>query len=339
MSDSAKEKFPKFKAFGRALVARPIENLGGTGLVVFGTVIAAVGVPEELQWVNGMGTAALVLGGALLSSSISRSYAEQLAELQTRAEIGVLSDGVGNAAGEIQQALFARVRGEFTEATLHVSIGQALRSLYQNVTSMRRFAGSDHADKDGLIETAEELNDITKQLVALTSSPAVEGARGELEALRGKLEGVVSTLKADSTTETLRCPQCNQENSITIGVLPGTTRTANCVRCARRLNFHRAANGVVFLGGQNASIAPLVKISCPHCSDQVEARIDSKSPLIRRWCFKCGWKQWIERTSGKVVNVEEDHFRDTAPIGPPVEDRVLLVCGGCKETVRSLPFG
>lgn len=233
----------------KALTASPVELLAGLVLIVLGVVaqVQGSGSSVVLMVAGGIGVA---VGGILLSWIASKELGERqtleavdASRQEIDSKLDSLSRVLGQAAGQIGQAVQAVESGQSDSRTGFALVSQATRMIYGQVNEIAVIRGTSF-DSAYLLETASQLDDLARRL----TSPDVD-ERNELAEVRKELAAVKANLSAGAAAqrsfslEPVACPYCENVNRVRLGSLGGDTASASCAACSERFNVHRNAAG------------------------------------------------------------------------------------------------
>lgn len=364
MAHRAKEEPREPKSYSSAIKSALVELLAGVTMVVVGVMLQVDGAdpkhPDAALTVAG--GILLALGGVLLSWLAARILADkqneenkiqarvdaeaamQAAQSEVDDRLNSLSRALGQAAGQITQAVEKVQSNNVSAATGFELVSQANRMIYGQVNEIAVLRKSKF-DPAYLLDTAAKLDELARELSATTHADegAVDAAgiatvREQLESVRKGLtisadQPVRSISKEDAT-----CPYCDRPVRVALGTTPGDTASATCPHCGEMFNAHRNSAGGAFTrrrgpqGGPVASPQPRWKFECPKCGGVISASDNGKGQreMVCPQCFE-----------GLLV---DPGLREVEPTGPyqsaPAQDarrvgsRPRSRCPECESTVN-----
>jgi hypothetical protein len=304
--------------YADALKSSPVELISGAAMVVIGVILQVNGASADkpnptLTVTGGILTA---FGGVLLSWMASRALAAKQAKESAKAasedtasamqtaqgevdeKLNNLSRVLGQAAGQISQAVEKVESGLVSEVTGFELISQANRMIYGQVNEIAVIRNSKF-DPAFLLETVTAIQEVTRDLSSSdghrdngSENTVIASALEKLERLR---EGLSQGAKegARSTSEVLTtCPYCEFETRVILGTTPGDTATNTCSNCGQSFNAHRNSAGAPFTRRRGPkSIAPPVLASrwmfrCPNCDGILGSPKNGKGERLLV-CPKC----------------------------------------------------
>lgn len=285
----------------RELRRASVEFVAGAALVAVG-VLAQGHTDSAGQADRGLvaaGTVAVAIGGVLISWEASRILAArdsedavEAARAEVDEKLDSLSRVLGQAAGQISQAVEQVETNQINEHTAFALVSQANRMIYGQVNEIAVIRRSQF-DSAYLLDTATTLDDLARQL----SQP---GSAAETSAVREKIAAVRATLSTPTSevrsfpSELVDCPYCDARNYVRLGSLPGDTAAAVCLACNVQFNVHRAANGTPFARpNRDASGAARTRptfarwaYECPSCGYTLSTQIDGRGERLVA-CLGC----------------------------------------------------
>lgn len=239
----------------KRLFGHPVEILAGIAMIVLGALLQSFGSKSP------DGTFELVIGGLLIAfggillawiaskilSVDQAAQAAQKAEEDFAKKLDNLSRGIGQAAGQISQAVEQYELNKVNPTTGFALVSQANRIIYGQVNEIAVLRG-EHFDAGALIDTANKLDELARQLSNVT------GTGSTADAVRKQLADVRQSLSTDSEgsrrafrKESVTCPYCNASTDARLGSLPGDTAVATCRACGESFNTHRSSAGIAFV--------------------------------------------------------------------------------------------
>lgn len=291
-----------------------VELFAGAVMVIVGVILQVQGSSSEkpsptLTVTGGVLTA---LGGVLLSWMASRVLAEKqaqdaaeaaaatavdaarAAEAEVDEKLNNLSRVLGQAAGQISQAVEKVDSGLVSEATGFELISQANRMIYGQVNEIAVIRNSKF-DPGFLSEIVSSIGEVTRELSSsaatqASSSPAIASALRRLESLSQDI--TQSSTTRSSTPVAVTCPYCDRETQVVLGSTPGDTATNTCPHCAEVFNAHRNAAGAAFTrrrGPRSSAAAGLATrwmFKCPTCQRALGAQKNGNGERLLV-CPKC----------------------------------------------------
>lgn len=288
------------------------------------------------------GTVAVALGGVLISWEASRILAARDSESAIKAarteiddRLDNLSRVLGQAAGQISQAVEQVETEQISETTAFALVSQANRMIYGQVNEIAVIRRTQF-DSAYLLQTASTLDDLARQL----SQP---GSIADTKAVQEKIAAVRATLSTTSgegrsfPSELIDCPACGTENHVRLGSLPGDTAAAVCESCRIQFNAHRAANGSPFARlNRTASGEPASErwsFECASCHHVMRTSLDGRGErtLMCPGCFHA----WKVNPHAKTV-VEDGSFR-VVHFDPGVRTgaRPHVICPDCEKRISA----
>lgn len=161
---------------GRGLSRRIVESIAGAIMLGAGILLQVLGARSD-QAPASLGTPLLIIGGVLVAIggvALSWIASSILTERQTfearesaRSEIDDkldnLSRALGQAAGQISQAVEQADVGQIPSATGFALVSQATRTIYGQVNEIAVIRGQ-RFDAAQLLDTAARLDDLARQL-------------------------------------------------------------------------------------------------------------------------------------------------------------------------------
>jgi len=283
--------------YGPSVRAALVEVVCGVAMVVFGVILQVNGTtgdtPNPTLTVSG--GILVAVGGVLLSWMASRILAErqaveasedsrvaaqsalEAAQAEVDEKLNNLSRVLGQAAGQIAQAVEKVDAGLVSEVTGFELISQANRMIYGQVSEIAVIRKSSF-DPAYLLDTAATLDELARELTSRTHSDDASAERESLVSVRERIETVRvglktagGSLRVVSDVDTT-CPYCDRSNRVSLGTTPGDTASATCKHCGEIFNAHRNAAGDAFtrrrgpqVGGLSSQPTPRWALRCPGC--------------------------------------------------------------------------
>lgn len=287
---------------GRGLSRRIVESIAGAIMLGAGILLQVLGARSD-QAPASLGTPLLIIGGVLVAIggvALSWIASSILTERQTfearesaRSEIDDkldnLSRALGQAAGQISQAVEQADVGQIPSATGFALVSQATRTIYGQVNEIAVIRGQ-RFDAAQLLDTAARLDDLARQLSGpATKDDDLSKTRRELQDIQNQLASATPVRQYGSVT--VSCPYCGVVNVATLGTLPGSTSRHDCTGCKESFNVHRAATGDGFArkrgayvglspGAQARRLLPRWSFPCPHCDRPLSSIADGGARAI-----------------------------------------------------------
>ncbi|UPL09969.1 hypothetical protein [Microbacterium sufflavum] len=281
-------------SYSAAIRSSLVELLAGIVMIVAGVALQVNGATgdEPDAGLTICGGVLLAFGGVLLSWMASRILAEhqlfqhesdtrrdaesalKTAQAEVDEKLGNLSRVLGQAAGQIAQAVEKVDSGLISNDTGFELISQSNRMIYGQVGEIAVIRKSKF-DPAYLLDTASTLDDLARDLSARTQTGTTDQdslatVRQKIETVRVGLEGAGATnVRAVSETQ-VTCPYCDATQRAMLGVNPGDTASVTCALCGEGFNAHRNAAGDSFTRRRGATAVP-----------------DAVTPTSTRWSTKC----------------------------------------------------
>ncbi len=167
---------------------------------------------------------------------------------------------------------------------------------------------------------------------------------------------------------TIKCPSCNEINSVDVGEYQGATKRVACSNCTKYFFVHRRYDRVLFVGGNhknarsnqlnrtapvqqkvdavaaNSNVARLVnnhiKLRCPsaQCGQENEyGGIQSRYYFIKRSCFECFTQFTYKLDVGTFEDVRERTplIVDKPSLFEDEHKRMMTKCTDCGTVIRA----
>jgi predicted RNA-binding Zn-ribbon protein involved in translation (DUF1610 family) len=281
------------------LQSRPLLSVGGLVILILGGVLAA-----QSDWKAAIpGNILIVLGGVFISSAVTselevrRAQRERAAELQQlRERLQPLSRQLGVASRDINQALSARLEGQYSEETLAYALQQSLSGLYGVMGELEMLARSADTDADAHLAKVELLTNWASKLGDLSHVTDPE-ARKQLQALKTEVESAATDaqLRLGQSKVVQPCPWCGEQVEMQVDPAPGSTHPMTCPHCLKKFNAHRAGDGSVFTRRMGLALAagfgPRVheEVVCPICKETTSTLLGTMyGASAFTTCTSCG---------------------------------------------------
>lgn len=275
---------------GPAIARRVVEVVAGLTMLSTGVVLQVYGSRPETQTV-GLDAPLLIVGGILVAAGgivlswiVSSLFAErQLAEARQEARAEVddkldnLSRVLGQAAGQIAQAVELADSGQIPPPTGFALVSQANRIVYGQVNEISVIRGQGF-DAAQLVDTAARLDDLARKLSgSSTANAELAETQREIKDIHSRL--ATATPLRQFGRVRVNCPSCATRNDVVLGSLPGDTAGPTCSGCHRPFNVHRTLDGSTIVRPHRApSYAKAPAPAASHTPDGEPAR---------KWAFNC----------------------------------------------------
>lgn len=293
----------------RGVLTSSVEVVCGVGLIVAGVVVQVQGSRTPTNTTLLVTGAVLVaLGGVLISWIAARALGEKQAEEAAEVarneideKLDSLSRVLGQAAGQISQAVEQVDLQQIPASTGFALISQATRMVYGQVNEIAVLRGSEF-DSAYLLDTATTLDDLARQLAGpgnSRTSNRIEEVRRQLQDVKANLASGKKAAERSYPEATVGCPYCGARNEVRLGSLPGDTAAGSCAVCGESFNAHRAASGSAFSrprgvagaisapdGTAKAAPARRWEFSCPKCEREMSAPSDGQGARLMI-CTSC----------------------------------------------------
>lgn len=321
--------------------SRGVELVCGAATLIAGPVLQIIGTRAGDLAVLIVGGILTTVGGVLLSWSASliladknRSESDLALHGELDQKLDNLSRVLGQAAGQISQAVDQAEVGQISASTGFSLISQANRMIYGQVNEISVIRGAKF-DAARLLETASTLDQLAKQLSGKTST----GSAGEdNEAIQAQLASIQSQLASASPQRTLSqvqiaCPYCATVNDVVLGSIPGDTAARTCASCGKNFNTHRSATGEPFARAVPAAaaqqqIARMV-MACPRCSTPVQVRKDGRG-IREMVCPHCFAALSVDPENDVIVIIGDYRVVDDATFEVK-SSRPQFICPDCRR--------
>ncbi len=267
----------------RKIVANTVELVCGLAMIVIGVIQQVHGTaakPSDATSVV-LGGILIAFGGVLLSWIASRAFAKQQAEESASEARGAIDDKLdnlsrvlGQAAGQISQAVEQYELSQLSPTTGFALISQANRMIYGQVNEIAVIRGTSF-DSAYLIETASKLDGLARELSAsgTPETSSIDSVRQRIEDVRADLATANASAGRSYQGEDVACPYCRVKTTVTLGSVPGDTAGAVCPVCHEPFNTHRASTGSAFTRKRGGSVNG--------------APFEGTSPRPAMWYYKC----------------------------------------------------
>lgn len=325
-----------------------VEIVCGVVMVALGVVlqVGETSAAEPDQTILVVGGLLIALGGILLSWIASRAFAEtqsQKAVAEARAEVDLkldnLSRVLGQAAGQISQAIEQHDLEQSRADTCMALVSQANRMIYGQVNEIAVIRGTSF-DSGYLLETASTLDGLAREL-SLPGNPGdaqIDSVRRRIEDVRADLATSKAVTGRSYLPEIATCPHCRTSVSAKLGSVPGDTAAAICTSCQRSLNVHRAANGSAFSrprGGSQPGLPPSLarwSFQCPSCGNSMSSTALGGPKVMV--CLKCSAAINVEPTARSVV-LDGEFRREYLTAFERQGSRPRVACPTCNASVNA----
>jgi transposase-like protein len=349
---------------GRQLAHHSVEIVCGVALVIGGVVAQVRGStpssegtaqPDMVSLITG--GILVALGGVMLSWIASKALAErqalqaaQSARNDVDEKLDNLSRVLGQAAGQISQAVEQVELNQVPPSTGFALVSQATRMIYGQVNEIAVIRGVEF-DSAYLLQTAGKLDDLARQLsapgAARDANDEITEVRRQLQEMRASLSGTSTVVPRGYSEAPVECPACGRRNSVRLGTMPGDTMLATCASCSTPFNVHRNAAGDAFSrplgqpGSQNMSDAPLpvryLKFQCDQCGKALRAKVDGH-PTRVMVCTSCLAYLVVDHHNESVASDGRFERIDVETVGIS-GSRPKFLCPSCGRTIKTaLPF-
>lgn len=348
-----------------------VELLSGLALLVCGIIVQASAADPGSATADASrdrtllitGGVMVAFGGILLSWVASRVLAQDQAEqavAAARAEVDQkldnLSRVLGQAAGQISQAVEQSELDQIPPSTGFALVSQATRMIYGQVNEIAVIRGSEF-DSAYLLQTASQLDELARQLSSSgqehTTKDVIEEVRRQLEDVQANLAAAPATGQRTFATTGVTCPKCGAQNPVRLGTVPGETAAARCQACGTSFNAHRASNGTAFsrprqltpngASAQSPSAPEPARLpsrwefECPECSERLFTRVkdDATRTLFCTGCSAALQADPTDRSvtpAGKFRLVKSDTFSRSG-------NRPKFICPDCDRRVKAAIHG
>lgn len=287
--DNPRKEFTVRQSFLRRLV----EAIVGTIALVAGVVLQSYGAKDD----NPLHTELLILGGVMVavggvalswiaSAIISERQAAdavQVARDDVDHKLDNLSRVLGQAAGQISQAVQQSESGQISPATGFALVSQSTRIIYGQVNEISVIRGAKF-DSAQLLETAGALDELARQFSGgATDEREVDELRRRLKDIQTSLKtgkpGPIDVDKAVPTSTprwSFLCPRCGRPMGVRRD--GNGARVMACIACLAAIKVDPdlgvAEQDGMFTKVEAASFSKngnRPKFHCPACGVQVRA--------------------------------------------------------------------
>lgn len=325
-----------------------MEVLAGVGLVVLGVALTVTASTEAGQtWQLFVGSFGTVFGGAALSWTVGKAVSKEEALQEVRSRLHLVSRTLGQAAGQINRIVDQCSDQSLPAETGFAMVGQSSMLVGAQVSEIQGILGGP-IEYGELLSTISEMENLAENLDRKGRRGDVGQVKSRLKEMRAEIES--SALGTGRRTESIPCPSCSNEQSVSLGMYPGDTAQTRCSKCRKAFNSHRRSDGTAFsrpLG--NSAMLPqdthensrdeYLTQECPDCGDSLRFR--SGLPKDRKIvCLKCGAACIRDAQSGQLIQTAKYVKRSGIVTGRygsgGTGARPIVTCSECGQEIRCI---
>jgi len=323
---------------------------GGVVIQAYGSTAGPDGTPETLPLLAG--GVLVAFGGIALSWIASGILGERQvedarkdAQISINEKLSYLARVLGQAAGQINQAVEDSESRRISGATGFALVSQANRLIYGQVNEIAVIL-NEQWDAAHLLETTKALNEVARELgQSRPGTTEVEQIQTKLKGIENQLAAVAPARKFDLVD--VECPYCSHINSVRLGDQQGDTAQPVCSSCTLRFYAHRGSSSRVQVRAQpeaasvsvtNAS--PAVRgydrrsLTCPSCRQTLTARLDGKG-LRTMLCPNCISAVLVDPATGSIAL--HDRYDSVNPMDfARSGTRPKMRCPSCDRWIKSV---
>jgi transcription elongation factor Elf1 len=253
---------------------------------------------------------------------------------------------LGQAAGQITQAVEKVDTGSISDVTGFELVSQANRMIYGQVNEIAVIRKTQF-DSAYLLETANTLDKLGRELTSRSVGANGHTDAAEVDAVLEKIQDVLEGLGTDKgapvrATGEVRttCPYCEKSVQVSVGATPGDTAAATCSQCGEVFNVHRSAAGAGFTRKRGPQAPPAEvtppaarwMFNCPSCEKVLGAPKNGQGSraMVCPGCF------WLLRVDpGSEVVVKETKLTATKALGAfRSGSRPKALCPKCQSRIN-----
>ncbi len=295
------------------------ENLPEITATLLGVVVLSIGLSlgQFHGWPGIAGSILGITGASLSAIASSWTFARAASRKQLHAELEILRGQLATSTAQINQSVNIGRENTVPPEVPFARIDQAVSTISTVIRELGNITGSElKAEKESVIEAKKVLADIGKGLEILAEQTEEVGQSGTSMETQGlidkfreeiseslkKLQDNQPRLDRDRVVERIKCPNCDENLSISIGKHAGDTSSQICPACQAKFNAHRGSQGVF------TRIIPVMErtrrsevIQCPVCPETFSLEIGSLlGDTTYSTCPHCATRMIVNRTKEGV---------------------------------------